>query len=96
MRPFFGIYGPYNSGTDPWNLGSNRAFLREFYSKAISWLSRSDNKTYKLASVFIWSMVGGNTKCDVWGESIACTSTAWEQSSFDIPNMVEAQLHALS
>jgi hypothetical protein len=56
LRPFFGIYGPYNPARDPWSIPSNRAFLREFYSKALAWLADPGNKTYKVASVFIWSM----------------------------------------
>lgn len=56
LRPFFGIYGPYSAASDPWAIPANRAFLHEFYSKALSWLSDPGNKTYKVASVFIWSM----------------------------------------
>jgi hypothetical protein len=56
LRPFFGIYGPYDPARDPWSIPSNRAFLREFYGKALAWLADPGNKTYNVASVFIWSM----------------------------------------
>jgi hypothetical protein len=56
LRPFFGIYGAYDPARDPWSIPANRAFLREFYSKALAWLADPGNKTYKVASVFIWSM----------------------------------------
>lgn len=54
LRPFFGIYGDYTSSLDPWALPSNRAFLREFYSKAIAWLSDPAQTTYRVSSVFVW------------------------------------------
>ncbi|GBF88099.1 hypothetical protein Rsub_00811 [Raphidocelis subcapitata] len=56
LRPFFGIYGPYARATDPWALPANKAFQREFYEKAAAWLSRTDNKTYRISAVFIWCL----------------------------------------
>ncbi|KAF8057099.1 hypothetical protein HT031_006108 [Scenedesmus sp. PABB004] len=72
LRPFFGIYGAYAPGSDPWALPANRAFLREFYFKAIAWLaawraaanrpaaparaSDPNSRTYRVSSCFIWSM----------------------------------------
>ncbi|WIA33971.1 hypothetical protein OEZ86_007066 [Tetradesmus obliquus] len=74
LRPFFGIYGPYNPASDPWSIPSNRAFLREFYSKALAWLADPGNKTYKVASVFIWSMASWDV-LGVYPESITSSGS---------------------
>eukprot|EP00879_Flechtneria_rotunda_P011737 GHRR01012258.1.p1 GENE.GHRR01012258.1~~GHRR01012258.1.p1 ORF type:complete len:433 (+),score=130.19 GHRR01012258.1:664-1962(+) len=56
LRPFFGIYGVYAPDKDPWAIASNKAYRREFFSKALAWLAEPNNKSYKISSVFIWSM----------------------------------------
>ena len=56
LRPFFGVYGAYNPATDPWQVPANRAFLREYYSKAVQWLAAPEKTTYRVSTVFIWSM----------------------------------------
>jgi hypothetical protein len=56
LRPFFGVYGAYNPAKDPWQVPANRAFLREYYAKALQWLSAPENTTYRVSAVFIWSM----------------------------------------
>lgn len=56
LRPFFGVYGPYNAARDPWVMPANAAFRRQFYSSAMAWLADPNNKQYRLAGVFVWSM----------------------------------------
>ena len=47
LRPFFGIYGPYRTATDPWSIPANNAFRKTFYYKALQWLSDPSRTTHK-------------------------------------------------
>eukprot|EP00775_Hariotina_reticulata_P013864 gene13864-13986_t len=84
VRPFFGVYGPYSEARDPWSNVNNRAFLREFYSKALQWLADPSQTTFEISSVFIWSMASW----DVLG--IYPESTIPNQGSYRDPQIAEA------
>ncbi len=47
QKPFFGIYGAYAQSRDPWSVPANKAYLREYYSKAGAWLADPSQMTYK-------------------------------------------------
>lgn len=65
-------------------LISCRSYLREFYSKALQWLANPSQTTFKITSVFIWSMASW----DVLG--IYPESTTPSQGSYRDPQMAEA------
>jgi hypothetical protein len=82
LRPFFGVYGVYKSAEDPWKIPANKAFLREYYTKALQWLADPGNKTYKVSAAFIWSM----NSWDVLGIYPESTSA---QGTYEDPAIVD-------
>jgi len=77
QKPFFGIYGPYAAAKDPWARPANRAYLREFYTKASAWLADPGRMTYRVAKVYVWSLASW----DVLG--VYPESTTAEGSYYD-------------
>jgi hypothetical protein len=82
LRPFFGVYGVYQASEDPWRVPANKAFLREYYTKALQWLADPSNKTYKVSAAFIWSM----NSWDVLGIYPESTSA---QGTYEDPAIVD-------
>ncbi|KXZ42868.1 hypothetical protein GPECTOR_113g280 [Gonium pectorale] len=54
--PYFGMPVHYRPNTDPWANGLMRDFLRSFYSRSLSWLSRGGGPLIPISHCFAWNM----------------------------------------
>eukprot|EP00955_Chlamydomonas_euryale_P104577 365576-Chlamydomonas_euryale.AAC.11 len=55
-QPFWGIYGPYTYGSDPWRVPELRAVMRRFWTTAAEWLAGGGGPTYHVTACYAWSL----------------------------------------
>jgi hypothetical protein len=54
--PYYGIFGDYKRGTDPWIRPQMGAMLTNYYKQLIKWANEVPKYEFPVSSVFLWNV----------------------------------------
>lgn len=89
--PFFGVFGAYSSGSDPWNpsdqSGSRevRDYRRYFYTKTLEYLRHERAYKYRVDAAFLWDQSSWDIQ-GIYPESSTSQGSFRDQALVDLIN----------
>jgi hypothetical protein len=81
--PYFGIFGDFQSVTNPWASTQMKDFITKYYQQATRWASGGTGPTFKVTNVYIWNVAS-------WDVTGIYHSSYNEQGSYVVPGVVAA------